>query len=75
MAGPASSNAAHKGPTPDPGKFVAAGNSGEFRRVGSASGPQSSQGTYVATKDIGVTQASSGASSPADYYSTQAGKQ
>ncbi len=36
------------------GKQVPVGNSaGEYRRISNASGPQSSQGQYTATQDIG----------------------
>lgn len=42
--------AAKHNPTQDPGKFVAAGSAGAYRPVGSASGPQSSQATYVSTQ-------------------------
>ena len=37
----------------DIGKQVAAGTSGEFRRISNASGPQASAGQYVSTQDIG----------------------
>lgn len=41
----------------DIGKQVAAGTSGEYRRISNASGPQASAGNYSATLDIGKQSA------------------
>jgi len=56
----------------DPGKNAAAGTSGDYRRIATATGPAATKGTYTATLDPGKQASSTAAGSPSDFYSTHA---